>query len=181
MNRLAKMCALMLAAGMVFACERRTEEIDAGGVLLTVTDFDELPIFVSASNPLEFDSIGTLNVDNIAKNSDLPTSRLMDVEIHSYEVRYRREDTGTRTLPVLVESVFGIVPVNGTMTLNGAPFTRPDQYHSQPMKDLREFGRDLETNSTVVRMQVSLQFFGKTLSGDEVASAPAYFSIDFRP
>jgi len=177
MNRLAKMCALMLAAGLMFACERRTEEIDAGGVLLSITDFDELPLYVSSSD-LGTAVIGEITVENIAKNPDLPTSALMNVEIHSYEVRYRREDTGTRQLPVLVESVFGVAPVNGSFTYEDFPFMRPDQFNYPPITDLREFGRDLETNSEVVRIQVSIQFFGKTLSGDEVASAPGYFSID---
>jgi hypothetical protein len=58
---------------------------------------------------------------------------------------------------------------------------RADQFNYPPLTDLRQFGRDLETNSQVVRVRVSIQFFGKTLSGDEVASAPAYFSIDLVP
>lgn len=180
MNRLAKMFALTLVAGLVLGCEARTEEVDAGGVLLTVSDFDGLPLVVSASGP-QIVQIESITVDNIAKNASQPTSRLMDVEIHSYQVRFRREDTGTRQLPVLVESVFGLAPVNGSYTLDNGPFMRPDQFNYPPLTDLREFGRDLETNSEVVRVQVSIQFFGKTLSGDEVASAPAYFSIDLVP
>ena len=180
MNRLVKMCALMLAAGVLFACERRTEEIDAGGVLLTISDMDGWPIVVSASGT-QIVQMESISVDNIAKNPDLPTSRLMDVEIHSYQVRYRREDTGTRQLPVLVEQLAGHAPVNGTFTLENGVVMRPDQFNYPPLTDLREFGRDLETNSEVVRIQVSIQFFGKTLSGDEVASAPGYFSMDLVP
>jgi hypothetical protein len=125
--------------------------------------------------------IGSITVENIAKNSNLPTSSLMNVEIHSYEVRYRREDSGTRVPPVLVQSIFGVAPVNGSYTLLDGPFMRPSQFDHQPLSDLRDFGRDLETGSRVVQMQVSIQFFGKTLSGDEVASAPGYFSIDVVP
>jgi hypothetical protein len=180
MNRLAKMFALTLVAGLVLGCEARTEEVDAGGVILSISDFDGLPIVVSASaGPLV--QIESITVDNIAKNANQPTSSLMNVEIHSYEVRFRREDRGTRNLPVLVESMFGVAPVNGTYTLDNGPIMRSDQFNNQPLKDLADFGRDLETNSTVVPIQVSIQFFGKTLSGDEVASAPAYFSVDLVP
>jgi hypothetical protein len=180
MNRFAKMSALTLVAGLALGCEARTEEVDAGGVLLTISDFDGLPLVVSASGP-QIVQIESVSVENIAKNPNQPTSRLMDVEIHSYEVRFVREDTGTRQLPVLVEHVFGLAPVNGNYTLDNGPFMRPDQFNYPPLTDLRLFGRDLETNSEVVRVRVSIQFFGKTLSGDEVASAPAYFSIDLVP
>lgn len=180
MNRLAKMFALMLVAGLVLGCESDTEEVDAGGVILTVSDLDGRPFTISASGP-QIVTVESITVDNVAKNPDLPTSRLMDVQIYSYEVRYRREDTGTRQLPPLVESRTLFAPVNGSFTYDGFPIMRPDQFNYPPLTDLRRFGRDLETNSQVVRIQVSIQFFGKTLSGDEVASIPALFSVDLVP
>lgn len=180
MNRLAKMFALTLVAGLVLGCEARTEEVDAGGVILSISDFDGLPIVVSASaGPLV--QIESITVDNIAKNANQPTSSLMNVEIHSYEVTYTREDTGTRVPPVLVNHVFGIAPVNGTFVLDGGPILRTDQFNNQPLKDMIDYGRDLETNTEVIRLRVSIQFFGRTLSGDPVSSARAYFTLEVFP
>jgi hypothetical protein len=180
MIRYAKIFALTFVAVAVLGCSARTDKTDAGGVILSISHFDGLPLGVSASlgEMHGNNDIGTLTVQNIAKNISQPTSDLMNVEIHSYEVTYTREDTGTRMPPKLVQAIFGVAPVNGTYTLNNGPFLRDDQFNNQPLKDLKLYGRDLETGSTVVRLRVSIQFFGKTLSGDSVASAPGYFSIE---
>ena len=177
MNRYAKIFALTFVAVAVLGCSARTDKTDAGGVILSIFDFDGLPLTVSASDP-NTAVILKVTVQNIAKNTSQPTSDLMNVEIHSYEITYTREDTGTRTPPKLVQAIFGVAPVNGTYVLNNFPFMRDDQFNNQPLKDMRIYGRDLETGSSVLRMRVSIQFFGKTLSGDPVASAPGYFSIE---
>ena len=181
MNRFAKTLALTFVAMLALGCEGRTDKVDAGGVILTITDFDGLPITISGSDPDQLVSIGSLTVRNIAKNFNAATSDLMNVEIHSYEIRWVRQDRGTRVPPVLVESVFGEAPVNGTYQLLNAPIMRFDQFENQPLRDLRLLGFDSETNSTVVRVQGQMRFFGRTLSGDPVASSTAYFSIDLIP
>ena len=58
------------------------------------------------------------------------------------------------------------------------PFLFSDQVLSPPLRDLRDFGVDRETGTTVVVLDVSIRFFGETLSGDDVATEPARFTID---
>jgi len=73
------------------------------------------------------------------------------------------------------------VTVNGTKDLLNLPFLFSDQVLSQPLKDLRDFGVDRETGTAVIVLDVSLTFFGRTLAGDEIATAPATFTVEVRP
>ncbi|MGE0641114.1 MAG: hypothetical protein AB7G12_00220 [Thermoanaerobaculia bacterium] len=181
MNRIQKTLALSCLALALVGCESSTDKVDAGGVLLSISDFDGLPISVSASGGGGFATIGSLTIQNIAKNTSQPTSSLMNVELQSLEFTYTRDDAGTRVPPKLIDYGFGVIPVDGTIDINGQPFMRPDQFDAQPLRDLALLGRDTETNSTVVRMRVTMRAFGRTLSGDNVASAPVSFSIDVVP
>jgi hypothetical protein len=179
MNRIQKTLALSCLAFALTGCESRTDKTDGGGVLLSVSDFDGLPIVVSASASIA--QIEELTIQNIAKNPNANTSSLMNVELQSIEFSYTREDTGTRVPPPFVDSLFGVIPVDGTIVINNQPFMRFAQLDAQPFRDLRDFGRDTETNSTVVRLKVTFRAFGRTLSGDAVATAPASFSVDLVP
>ena len=181
MNRIQKALALSCFALALVGCESSTDKVDAGGVILSVTDFDGLPIIVSASGNCCLVAIETVTVESVSKNPTGPTGPLMNVEMQSYEVTYTREDTGTRVPPRLVQSIFGTVPIGGSTTLENYPVMREDQFNNQPFRDLRDFGVDTETGSTVVRMRVSIRYFGRTLSGDAVESAPASFSIEVTP
>lgn len=181
MNRTIKTLALSCLVLALAGCESSTDKVDAGGVILSLSDFDGLPIFVSATGDCCSVAVETMTLQSISKNPSGPTGPLMNVEIQSYEVIYTREDTGTRTPPRLVQSIFGVVPIGGTSQLDNYPVIREDQFNSQPFLDLQDFGRDTQTGSTVVRMRLTIRFFGRTLSGDAVESAPASFSIEVRP
>lgn len=169
---------LLLPLALLAACRARTDRSE-GTVILSVSDFDGLPVIVSASaGPFSVDEI---ELRNLAKDPTGTTSDLQDIEIRSYEVRFTRLDTGTRVPPPLVEAVFGVVPVNGTTLYENLPFMRADQVLNPPLSDLADFGRDRETNSTVIPLNVTMRFFGRTLSGDDIASAPASFTIEVVP
>jgi hypothetical protein len=181
MNRIQKALALSCFALALGGCESRTDKVDGGGVLLSLTDFDGLPVVVSATGDCCQVAIESMTLESIPKNPSQPTGPLMNVEIQSYEVIFTREDGGTRVPPRLVQSIFGVVPVGGTSSLDNYPIMREDQFNNQPFSDLQDFGVDTQTNSSVVRMRVSIRFFGRTLSGDPVDSAPASFSIEVVP
>jgi hypothetical protein len=55
------------------------------------------------------------------------------------------------------------------------------QLASPPLSDLltANGGLDLETGGRTILLNFALRFFGRTLSGDEVDTAPARFTIEF--
>jgi len=171
--------ALVLAVG---GCESRTDKTDAGGVILSIEDFDGLPFLISV-NGVAFVQIEEITVSNVAKNSSAPTSPLMNVELHSYEVTYTRGDDGTRLPVAFVRGMFGVAPVNGSFVLENAPIMGLDQLDNPPLSDLlfQNGGVDSETGRSRITLNLRLRFFGRTLSGDEVETAPAPFTIDFVP
>jgi hypothetical protein len=177
---------LLIAASLaVTSCRSRTDRSE-GTVVLSVTRFNGLPLAVSLGSVEAGDfQIDSVTLTNFFKDPSVTTAQghqLEGVELRSYEITYRRRDSGTRVPPPSVLGTFGLVPPGGgTLDMLNLPFLTSDQILSQPLKDLRDFGRDTETGTAVIVLDVSLRFFGRTLSGDEVASAPATFTIEVTP
>ncbi len=86
MNRMIKTLALTCAALAFVGCESRTDKVDGGGVLLSLSDFDGLPVVVSASGDCCNVAVETMTLQSILKNPAGASSDLMNVEIQSYEV-----------------------------------------------------------------------------------------------
>jgi len=181
MNRTHRLLTLGSLVLALWGCQSRTDKTDGGGVLLSITDFDGLPISLSASASGDLAQIGQLTVSNVAKDPSGTTSELMNVEIQSYEVTFTRADTGTRQPPRLINYIFGVAPVNGTYILDNGPFMRAEQFNTQPILDLKNLGIDTETGSRAIRLNVGLRFFGRTLSGKAVESATAFFTLEVTP
>jgi hypothetical protein len=186
------LAVLLLAAA---ACEQRTDRVDGGGVLLTISDFDGLPEEVSVNNPQGGGTcssasplncvvqVESLTIRSTSRDPTGVTGPLMDVQLKSYRVTFTRRDRGQRVPPVLVEGIFGITPVNGTNTINNLRLLTAEQLLSPPLSDLLfvNGGVDDETGSTVIPLNVNLQFFGETLSGDDVATEVESFTLFMAP
>ena len=56
--RAAKLLFVSLMAVGLLACESRTDRTDGGGVILSISDFDGLPIFVSVNSTTGFVQVG---------------------------------------------------------------------------------------------------------------------------
>jgi hypothetical protein len=177
---------LLIAASLaVTSCRSRTDR-SPGSVVLSVTRFNGLPVSVSLRSPTSGQfQIGDVTLTNFFKDPAINTPQghqLEGIELRSYEITYRRRDRGTRVPPPSVLGTFGLVPPGGgILDLLNLPFLTSDQILSPPLKDLIDFGRDSETGTAVIVLDVTLRFFGRTLSGDEVASAPATFTIEVTP
>ncbi len=179
MHRFARILGLAAITLTILGCNARTDKTNGGGIVLSISRFDQWPTLISASD--SYETIGTIDVQSIVKNSSQPTSSLMRVEIQSYEVTFTREDSGSRVPPRLVEYLSGSIDPGGTYTLTNGPFMRLDQFNNQPLKDLREKGIDPETGSTVIRLRVGIRFFGHTIAGDPVETNTGYFSLEVTP
>ena len=160
---------------------------EAGGVYLSITDFDGLPAVVSVSGILSVG--GLLQVDeltlaSIAVNQVAPTSPLMNVELERYEVGFSRADLGTKTPQPTVRGIFGTVPVNGTSRYDNLPLMSSEEFTQKPLRDLlpQYGGVDSETGSAAILLNVELKFYGQTLNGTKVETrVPARFNIQFVP
>jgi hypothetical protein len=178
MKRSVILFLMIVMVAVLGGCRSETD-LSEGTVLLTVSDFDELPVRVSVTNgPYD---IGEVVIRNIAKDPVGVTSDLQNVELRAYEVRYTRRDTGRTVPPALVQSIFGLIDVGGTTTLNNLPFLTENQLRNNPLLDLATKGTDTETGSEVIVLNVSLRFFGRTLAGDDIATEPASFTIEVVP
>lgn len=178
-----KALALALLLTSVGACSGDRIEKTAGSVILAIRDFDGLPVVVNVSQAGNVVTIGTLTLSNTPKNPRGNTSSLMDVEILTYQVTYQRVGSGTRVPPTLVRDLFGLAPVDGTSVFNGLPILTLDQLLSTPLSDLQisNGGFDRETNTQVITLNLTLTFFGRTIAGDNVATEPVSFTVDFLP
>jgi hypothetical protein len=183
MNR--KLIPLIAAATLLclLGCRSRTDRMDGGGVLLSVSQLSMPPtqfILHNLSQPnAVLPNIPTLTIQNIVKDpTPTSTSMLENVELTSYQVTYTRADTGTRVPPPLIQNFGGVVPVNSTLNITNLLVVANNQVDTLPISDLVQFGVDRETNSTIIVLNVSIVFFGKTLGGQAVATTPTGFTME---
>jgi hypothetical protein len=169
--------SLLVLALSIAGCRSRTDRSE-GSVILSISNFDQLPLSVSLANgPFQ---IPSLTLNNIAKDPTGSTSELQTIELRSYEVVYTRRDTGRTAPPTLAQSIFGNVPVGGQFTVTNPLFLSSNQTLNPPLLDLGRRGIDPETGSAVIVLDVSMRFFGRTLAGDDIVSQPATFTIEVR-
>lgn len=177
---LACLVALSLVAG---SCRSRTDRT-AGTVLLTFGNITGIPSIVAVGATVSgpgLVSIGSFNLQSEAKDQSVATSPLENIEITSYQVVYKRRDSGTRVPPPLVQAFALEVPVNGIGNITNLPIVRLDQLLNPPLSDLAKFGHDTETGTQVIVIDCEITFFGQTLSGDAIASPAAGVSLEFIP
>lgn len=187
MRRLPAPGLLLLALALVPVLGGCSDagETDTGGVQLVISDFDEVPILIGVNAAAEAGlvSIGEIELESLIENPDLGTSDLQTIELTRYEVRFFRNDTGTRVPPTLVDGLLGTVPPGGTTTIENLPFLRSEQLLNPPLADLLfvNGGFDQETGSSVIQLNVRLRFFGRTLGGRDVATSGQSFTVEFQP
>ena len=178
MTRKATFCLMLVLIAALAGCRERTDRRE-GTVLLSITDFDGLPLIISSTSTIV--QVDEIILQNIPKDPTGTTSDLQSIELRGYEIRFVRRDTGTRVTPPLVQGVFGLVPVGGNTTLNNLPVMMGDQLLNSPIRDLARTGVDSETGSSVILLDAYMRFFGRTLSGDDITSDPARFTLEIRP
>jgi len=178
MKRKVAVFSLLVLVLSFAGCRSRTDKSE-GTVIMSISNFQGLPVQISAtSGPF---SIPTLTLSSIPKDPTGTTSSLQTIELRSYEVTFTRRDTGTRVPPPVASTVFGNIPVGGTFAFNNLPFMLSDQTLNPPLLDLAKKGIDSETGSTVIVLDVAMRFFGRTLAGDNIVSQTASFTIEVTP
>jgi hypothetical protein len=169
----------LLLLPLAVGCTNKQGESEAA-VFLTV-ELKDQPGSANVACPAEV-TFKTININSHLKN---PTStdpqHFQDVQLEHYTVTYTRLDGGTRVPPQELFSVGGLVPSNGTATLNGWPGMYAYAVTQSPFDQLLPFngGIDQETGRSEIDVGFTFQFFGETASGQRVASDQATALLAF--
>ncbi|MCP4662593.1 MAG: hypothetical protein GY856_44930 [bacterium] len=177
--------SLLAIALLVLGCKERTEQVDSGGILLEV-EFaaDGIPVRVSMNSEAAVAGmvqVPTTNIISIVADPTGDVSSLMDVDLEAVEVTYERVDSGTRVPQPYVLNLLGRITVGATLTYQNLPVMSADQLENPPLSDLlyENGGFDKETGDTMIRMNLYLRVFGRTLTGRAVESVPRPHTIEF--
>jgi hypothetical protein len=127
--------------------------------------------------------VGTIELQVIAKN---PASGSTDVtfeqvKLSSYTVTYSRTDGGKLVPASFSRTISGLLtPGGGATSLNNFLILTPEALNVAPFASLfpQNGGRDPDTQSSTIHMNVTVTVFGQTLAGDNV-SANTTFPLDF--
>lgn len=182
MRRFLHIAAIGLLALGTIACESRTDESDSG-LILSISDFNGLPVRVSVNAAGGLVQVESLTLQAIVANANRGSTDLQTIELDSYRVGYRRVDSGTRVPPVLVQGVFGNLAAGGTTDFQNLVLMGAAQMTNPPAADLlfQNGGFDKETGLDIITLELELQFFGHTVSGDAIASRAERFTLELVP
>ena len=172
MNNMKKsklLAALGLAALSVFGCSGELTD-NAAPVELLVTTTQRLTVLdVAPGNEATCNAeIGTINMQVIPKTTN-SVGTASQVRVSRYRVSYRRTDGGTVVPAQFVRAIDTLIAVGGSA---GSDFTlfQLGAFSQAPFASLlpQNGGRDAETLSPNIGMEVILEVFGETLGGDNV-------------
>ena len=188
-RNLWSIAAVTLLVAALAACSANTPHgVEQSGVILSITDFDGLPVQVSVNAIVATGgvlSIESLTLQNIVADPTGTSSALMNVEIERYEVGFTRADEGTRTPQPTVRAIFGTVPVNGTLQYDNLPIMTAEEFTNPPLSDLlfENGAEDQETGSQAILLNLELKFYGRVLANNTLVetATPARFTIQFIP
>ncbi len=167
---------MALLVGSISGCSEINRESSPVEMLATIDqDIDTIDLL-----NLPTTQLGTILLRAIQKRVD-SDPRFLSVELIRYQVSYRRTDGGSLVPASFVRTISGTVPVGGSPTSFNT-FTVFDigSLQQAPYVALlpQNGGRDPETGNRFVKMDVIIDIFGETISGERVsARAQAPFTF----
>ena len=128
-------------------------------------------------------SVGTIDLQVLIKNpaAGSTNTTFERVKLTSYTVTYTRTDGGKLVPASFTRPISGLLtPGGGSTSLNNFLILTPDALLVAPFAALQpqNGGRDPDTLSSTIHMNVTVTVFGQTLAGDNV-SASTTFPLDF--
>lgn len=166
---------MALLVGSISGCSEINRESSPVEMLATIEqDVDTIDLLAPPLTQV------TVLLRAIQKRVD-SDPRFLNVELIRYQVSYRRTDGGSLVPASFVRTISGTVPVGGSPTSFNT-FTVFDIGSQQqaPYVALlpQNGGRDPETGNRFVKMDVIIDIFGETISGERVsARAQAPFTF----
>ena len=174
------------ALGAVLSLAACSSEISksAAPVELVATNtqvLNKIDILTGAQNCNQ--PVGTIELQALIKNpsSGSTNTTFEQVKLTSYTVTYARTDGGKQVPASFTRPISGLLtPGGGATSLNNFLILTPEALLVAPFAALQpqNGGRDPDTLSSTIHMNVTVTVFGQTLAGDNVAASTA-FPLDF--
>ncbi len=163
------MMAVLLMA-LTLSCQEAAN--NASPVELVATILQERHI-VDLADP-DCGNLALVTLRNLIKRPEIEVDpRLLDVVVRSYRVSYQRTDGGTQVPAPFTRSTTLLVPAGGLETELGSFLAfESGAFNQAPFVALRSAngGTDPETGRNNITMDLIIDFFGETLSGEEVSA-----------
>jgi len=178
MNKTRIIVAAAALAAAVFGCSGELANSGAP-VELIVTNSQTISQIDLAGGTGCTGTIGTINMQVLPKNS-AATGSFLQVRVTRYRVSYQRTDGGRQVPSSFVRSTDQVIGVGASAALSSFVILEGDATAQAPFAALLPIngGRDPDTGRPVVKMDVIVEIFGETLSGDRVFDATR-FPLDF--
>jgi hypothetical protein len=124
--------------------------------------------------------LGTLSLRTVIKQSNPTRIDFLDVRLSTMRVSYARNDGGTVVPKPFVQSISGVIAPGGGSEVSGFIVFQPSAFSEAPFAALLPVngGRDPETKNTSIGMEIVIEVWGETLSGEKV-SATTRFPLSF--
>lgn len=127
--------------------------------------------------------VGTIELQVLIKNPSAGSTNTTfeQVKLTNYTVTYTRTDGGKLIPASFSRTISGLLnPGGGATSLNNFLILTPEALNQAPFASLlpQNGGRDPDTLSPTIHMNVTVTVFGQTLAGDAV-SANTTFPLDF--
>lgn len=122
-------------------------------------------------NPPEL--LGEIELRARVKREDPTSTRFLDVQLESYRVTFVRTDGGTQVPPSFVRATSGLIPATGSATPGpDLLIFEPGTFTQAPFAALlpQNGGVDPETGQRIVKLDVVIDIYGETLSGEDVSA-----------
>ena len=180
MNKKLIIIAAALAAASLLSCTGSELTQNGSSVEMIVTNTQNLQRIDIQSGAEGCDeNVGTIIIQVIPKNASVGGD-FSQVRVTRYRVSYQRTDGGRLVPAPFVRSIDTLVDVGASSNLTEFVILQGDALTQAPFVALlpNNGGRDPETGRPVVRMDVIVELFGETLSGDNVYDATR-FPLDF--
>lgn len=120
--------------------------------------------------------LGTLSVSTVVKQADPVRIDLLDVRLSTMRVTYSRNDGGTVVPQPFVQSISGLISAGSSGDVSGFLVFQPSSFAEAPFAALLPVngGRDPETGNASIGLEITIEIFGETLSGEKVAASTRF-------
>jgi len=180
MKNLKVLAVVALTAAGTLSCSSELTN-NAAPVEFVVTNTQNLSRVDVDPNNTDPDcqqELGTIHMQIFPKNSTA-TGNFVQVRATRYRVTYRRTDGGTQVPASFTRAIDTLIGIGDTAGSDFRVF-EAGAFSLSPFAALQpqNGGVDPETGRPFVKMEVTLEVFGETLSGDKVADATS-FPLEF--